>query len=95
LEHVQIHDTGNGRLHEEEGAVHSFFAEGAKHVHLWAVMKMFQRDTWIFVASDLAVAGIDLTTDMKIALIVKNYGVRKSLIVLYPMKHLENRNSPR
>jgi hypothetical protein len=24
LEHVQIHDTGNGRLHEEEGAVYSY-----------------------------------------------------------------------
>jgi hypothetical protein len=24
LEHVQIHDTGNGRLHEEEGAVHCY-----------------------------------------------------------------------
>jgi hypothetical protein len=24
LQHVQIHDTGNGRLHEEEGAVHCY-----------------------------------------------------------------------
>jgi hypothetical protein len=24
LEHVQIHDTGNGRLHEEVGAVHCY-----------------------------------------------------------------------
>jgi hypothetical protein len=24
LEHVQIHDTDNGRLHEEEGAVHCY-----------------------------------------------------------------------
>ena len=85
MEHVQIHDTGNGRLHEEEGAVHSFFAEGAKHVHLWAVMNMFQGGTWIFAAPDPAVVGIDLTTDMKRALITENYGVQKSLIVLYAM----------
>jgi hypothetical protein len=63
-------------------AVHTFFAEGAKHVHLWAVMNMFQEDTWIFAALDHAVVGIDLTTDMKSALITKNYGVQKSLIVL-------------
>jgi hypothetical protein len=44
LELVQIHDTGNGRLHEE-GPVHSFFAEGAKHVHLLSVSNMFQADT--------------------------------------------------
>jgi hypothetical protein len=31
--------------------------------------------------------GIDLTTDMKHALLTENYGVQKSL-VLYPMKHL-------
>jgi hypothetical protein len=24
VEHVEIHDTGNGRLHEEEGAVHCY-----------------------------------------------------------------------
>jgi hypothetical protein len=54
LEHVQIHYTGNGSLHEEEGAVHSFFAGGAKHVHLWAVRNMFQGDTWIFAAPDSA-----------------------------------------
>ncbi|PNF39616.1 hypothetical protein B7P43_G05680 [Cryptotermes secundus] len=49
-EHVQIYDTGNGHLHEEEGAIHSFFAEGAKHVRLWAITNMFQGDTWIFAA---------------------------------------------
>jgi hypothetical protein len=27
LEHVQIHDIGNGRLHEEEGAVHCYVHE--------------------------------------------------------------------
>jgi hypothetical protein len=31
LEHVQIHDTGNGNFHEEKGAVRSFFVEGAKY----------------------------------------------------------------
>jgi len=62
LEHVQIHDTGNGRRHEE-GAVHS--AEGAKHVHLWAITNMFQGDTWIFAAPYPAVVGIDSTTDIK------------------------------
>jgi hypothetical protein len=50
VEHVQIHDTGNGRLHEEEGAVHSFFAEGAKYVYLWVVTNMLQGDTLIFAA---------------------------------------------
>jgi hypothetical protein len=59
MEHVQIHDTGNGRLHEEEGAVHSFLAEGAKHVHLWAVTNIFQEDKRIFAAA----VGTDLTTD--------------------------------
>jgi hypothetical protein len=44
--------------------------------------------TWIFTARDPAVVGIDITTDMKRALITENYGVHKSLIVLYPMKHL-------
>jgi hypothetical protein len=78
LEHVQIHDTSNGHLHKE-GAVHSFFAEGAKQIHLWAVMNMFQQDTWIFTAPDPAVVGNDLTTNMKRALITENY----------PMKHLQ------
>jgi hypothetical protein len=54
LERVQIHDTGNGRLHKEEGAVHCFFAEGAKHV-LWVVTNMFEGGTWIFAAPNLAV----------------------------------------
>jgi hypothetical protein len=72
LEHVQIHDTGIGRLHEEEGnmfvtaqrltcfapsakkecTAHSFFAEGVKHVHLWAVTNIFQGGTWIFAVPD-------------------------------------------
>jgi hypothetical protein len=56
---------------------------------------MFQVDTWIFAAPELAVVGTDLTTDMKRALITENYGVQKSLIVLYPMKHLHNRNFSR
>jgi hypothetical protein len=43
---------------------------------------------WIFAASDPAVVGTDLTTDMKRVLITENYGVQKSLIVLYPMGHL-------
>jgi hypothetical protein len=76
---VQIHDTGNGRLQEEEGAVHSFFAEGAKHVSLWAVTNMFQGSTWIFTAPDPAVLGSDLTTDMKRALNTENYEVQKCL----------------
>jgi hypothetical protein len=69
LEHVQIHDTGYGLLHEEEGTAHSFLAEGAKHVHFWAVTNMFQEDTWYFAAPDPAVVRIDLTTDMIGALI--------------------------
>jgi hypothetical protein len=63
-------------------------AEGAKHVPLWAVTNMFQEDTWIFAAPDPAAVGIDLTTERKLALITESYGVQKSLIVLYPMKHM-------
>jgi hypothetical protein len=33
--------------------------------------------------------------DMKRALIAENYGVQKSLIVLYPMKHLHNYKYPK
>jgi hypothetical protein len=65
LEHVQISDTGNGRLHE--GAVHSSFVEGAKHVHLLAATNISQGGTWIFGAP--VVVGIDLTTNIKRALI--------------------------
>jgi hypothetical protein len=54
LEHIQIHDTGNGRLHEEEETLHSFFAEDAT-----------QEDTWIFAAPDPAVVGIGFATDVK------------------------------
>jgi hypothetical protein len=64
------------------------FAEGPKHAHLWAVTNMFQEDTWIFTAPDPAVMVTDLTTDKKRALITENYRIQKSLIVLYPMKHL-------
>jgi hypothetical protein len=95
LEHVQIHDTSNGRLHGEEGAVHSSFAEGAIHVHLWAVTNMFQEDTWIFTSPDPADVDIDFTTDMKRVLFSENYGVWKSLIALYQMKHLHNHNYTR
>jgi hypothetical protein len=87
LAHVQIYDTGNSRIHEEEGAVQSFFAEGAKHVHLWAVTNMFQGVTWIFAAPDPAVVGIVLTNDMKAAFITENCGVQKSLIVFYLMRN--------
>jgi hypothetical protein len=66
-------------LLEKKGAIHSFFAEDAKHVHLWAVMNIFQRDTYIFAAPHRAVVGIDLATNMKCALITENYGVQKSL----------------
>jgi hypothetical protein len=34
-------------------------------------MNMFQGDTWIFAVPDPAVVGIDLTTDMKRALITE------------------------
>jgi hypothetical protein len=56
---------------------------------------MFQGDTWILAAPDPADVGIDLTPDMKRALISENYGVQKSLIFLYLMKHLHNHNYPR
>jgi hypothetical protein len=78
----------------KKGALHSFFAEGAKHFHLWAVTNMFQGDTWILAVLDPAIVGIDLTTDMKRSLITENYGVQKSL-VLYLMKHFHIHNYPR
>jgi hypothetical protein len=49
---------------------------------------MFQGDMWISTAPYPAVLDFDLTTDMKGALITENYGIQKSLIVFYPMKHL-------
>jgi hypothetical protein len=51
-------------------------------------MNMFQGGTWIFAAPIPAVVGTDFTTDMKHAIITENYGVQKSIVVLYPMKHL-------
>jgi hypothetical protein len=81
LERARIYDTGNGRLHEEDGAVHFLMAEGTKHVHFWTVTNMFQGDMWIFAAPVPAVVGVDLTTNMRPALITENYGVQKSLIV--------------
>jgi hypothetical protein len=45
-------------------------------------------NTWIFAAPYPAVVGIDLTTGMKRAIITENYGGQKSIIVLYPLKHL-------
>jgi hypothetical protein len=35
-------------IQEEEGVIHSFFAEGGKHVNLWAVKNVFKGDMWIF-----------------------------------------------
>jgi hypothetical protein len=75
-------------MKKEEPYSH-FFAEDAKHVHLWSVTNIFQRETWIFAFPDRTVVGIDLTIDMKRALITENYGVQKSHIILYPMKHLQ------
>jgi hypothetical protein len=49
---------------------------------------MFQGGPWIFAAPNPAIVDIDLTNDMKRALITENYGVQKSLIVLYPMEDL-------
>jgi hypothetical protein len=43
---------------------------------------------WIFAAPGPAIVVIDLTTDMRRALITENYGVQKTLI-LYPMKQLQ------
>jgi hypothetical protein len=63
---------------------------GRKVLSLWAVTNMFQGETWIFAAPNLAVVGIDFTTDMKCALITESYGVQKSLIVLYPIKYLQS-----
>jgi hypothetical protein len=62
-----MHDTGNGHLHEE-GAVHSFPAEGTKHIHLWAVTNMFQGDMQIFAPSDPAVVlALPLTWNVEIS----------------------------
>jgi hypothetical protein len=49
---------------------------------------MFQGDMWIFAGPDPVVVGIGFTSDMKRALTTENYGVQKSLIVLYSMDHL-------
>jgi hypothetical protein len=38
--------------------------------------------------------GIDLTTDMKCALITENYGIQKYIIVWYPVKHLHSITIP-
>jgi hypothetical protein len=46
LERVQIHDTGNGRIHEE-GAVRSFLGEGAKHVQISNSITSAHKETWI------------------------------------------------
>jgi hypothetical protein len=42
----------------------------------------------VVVGPDPTVVCIDLITNMKCALITENYRVQKSLIVLYPRKHL-------
>jgi hypothetical protein len=68
----------------------TLFAVGAKHVLVCAVTNIFQEGTWIFAATGPAIVVIGLTTDKKRALITENYGVQKSLIVFYPMKHLYN-----
>jgi hypothetical protein len=45
LEHVQRHDTGNGRLHEEEeGAVQSFFDE-AQNMFTFGLSRTCSRKT--------------------------------------------------
>jgi hypothetical protein len=74
LEHLQIHDTGNGLLHEE-GAIYSVVTKGEVHAHLRAVTNMLQGDTWFFTVPYPAILSIDLTTAMKLALIAENYGV--------------------
>jgi hypothetical protein len=38
----------------------TLFAVGTKHVQLCTVTNIFQEDTWIFAASDLAVVGIGI-----------------------------------
>jgi hypothetical protein len=43
--------------------------------YVWAVRNTFQGGKWIFAALNPAVVGIDLTIDMKRALITENYGV--------------------
>jgi hypothetical protein len=57
--------------------MHSFFAEDPKHIHLWAVVNMFEGEAWIFAAPDPAVVGIDFTTDKKCSLITENCGAEK------------------
>jgi hypothetical protein len=44
-----------------------------KQVHVWAATNIFQEDSWIFAVPDSTVLGIDITTDMKRALITENY----------------------
>jgi hypothetical protein len=92
LEHAQIHDTGNGRLHEGEGAVYSLLR--AQNTFTFGLSAIYSKETRIFAAPDPAVVVMDLTTAMKRSLITENYGVQKSLIVLYVKKHLHSHNYP-
>ncbi|KDR14868.1 hypothetical protein L798_11008 [Zootermopsis nevadensis] len=73
LENVQIHDAGNGLLHEKEGAVHFIFAEGSKHVNISIVTNMFQEGTWIFTTPSPAVVGVDLTSEMERVFVTEIY----------------------
>jgi hypothetical protein len=41
-----------------------------------------------FAAPDSTVVGVDLTTDTKRTAITEKYRVQKSLVVLYPMRHM-------
>jgi hypothetical protein len=54
-----------------------------------SLYKFIQRTCTVFwTAPDPAGVGINLTTDMKRALITQNSGVQKSLIIFYPTKYL-------
>jgi hypothetical protein len=45
LEHVQIHDTGNGRLHEDKVAIHFSFSAGEKNTSTFGMSRTCSRET--------------------------------------------------
>jgi hypothetical protein len=55
LEHVQIHDTGNGRLHEEAGAVHCYVHQTCSDLLPYDSSKRYVCPLYKFVYSFKAV----------------------------------------
>jgi hypothetical protein len=60
----------------------------AQNTFTFGLSRTCYRETRGFSLSQTSVVVIDLTTNMKLALITENYGVQKSLVVFYLMKDL-------